>query len=110
MESTAHHDAMSPLPAARRIVTSNLTITEGLSRVESSEPAVEVVIEEIPLVSELGGQWFGGPVLTHDRVPTCNAGSDISARPIPGGEIRLPHGAYIRFNEVPPGSKAPMVS
>lgn len=101
---------MSSLPGARRIVTSNLTIPEGLSRIESSEPAVEVFTEEIPLVSEFDGQWFSRPVFTHDRVPTSNTGSDISAKPIPGGGMRLPHGANIRFNEVPPGAKAPMVS
>lgn len=100
---------MSSLPAPRRIVTSNLAVPEGLSKVENSEPAVEVVTEDVPLVSELDGQWFRRPVFTHDRVPTSNAGSDISVKPIPGGGIILPHGANIRFNEVPPGARAPMV-
>lgn len=101
---------MSSLPAARRIVTSNLAIPEGLSKIDNSEPAVEVVTEEIPQVSELGGQWFGRPVFNHEHVPTSNAGSDISAKPIPGNGLYLPHGANVRFNEVPPGGKAPMVS
>lgn len=100
---------MNSLPAPRRIVTSNLTVPEGLSKVDNSEPAVEVVTEDLPLVSELGGRWFGRPVFTHDRVPTSNAGSDISVKPIPGDGLRLPHGANIRFNEVPPGGRAPMV-
>ncbi|KAK7724617.1 hypothetical protein SLS63_008597 [Diaporthe eres] len=99
---------MTSLPAPRRIVTSNLMVPEGLSKVENSEPAVEVVTEDLPLVSELDGRWFGRPVFTHDRVPTSNAGSDISVRPIPGDGLRLPHGANIRFNEVPPGGRAPM--
>ncbi|KAG6354655.1 hypothetical protein INS49_004673 [Diaporthe citri] len=99
---------MSSLPAPRRIVTSNLAVPEGLSKVEDSEPAVEVVTEDLPLVSELDGRWSGRPVFTHDRVPTSNAGSDISVKPIPGGSIRLPRGANIRFNEVPPGGGTPM--
>lgn len=101
---------MSSLPAPRRIVTSNLAIPEALSNVDNSEPAVEIVTEEIALVSELEGKWYGRPVFTHERVPTSNAGSDIEAKPIPGGGLRFPHGANIRFNEVPPGSSAPMVS
>lgn len=101
---------MSNLPPPRRIVTSNLIIPGGLSKLENPEPAVQVVTEEIPLVSEAGGQWFGRPVFTHDRVPTSNAGSDISMKPIPGDGLRLPHGANVRFNEVPPGGRTPMVS
>lgn len=100
---------MSFLPAPRRIVTSNLTVPEGLSKVENSEPAVGVVTEDLPLVSELDGRWSGRPVFTHDRVPTSNAGSDITVKPIPGDGLRLPHGANIRFNEVPPGGGTPMV-
>lgn len=100
---------MSSIPAPRRIVTSNLAVPEGLSRIDDSEPAVEVVAEELPLMSELGGQWFGRPVFNHRNVPTSNAGTDISVEPIPGGGLRLPYGANIRFNEVPPGGKAPMV-
>ncbi|KAI7782850.1 hypothetical protein LA080_012892 [Diaporthe eres] len=99
---------MSFLPAPRRIVTSNLTVPEGLSKVENSEPAVGVVTEDLPLVSELDGRWSGRPVFTHDRVPTSNAGSDITVKPIPGDGLRLPHGANIRFNEVPPGGGTPM--
>lgn len=100
---------MSSIPAPRRIVTYNLAIPEGLSNVDNSEPAVEVVTEEIALVSELEGRWGGRPVFTHERIPTSNAGSDIKAKPVPGGGLRFPHGANIRFNEVPPGSSAPMV-
>lgn len=100
---------MSSIPAPRRIVTSNLAVPEGLSKVENSEPAVEVVTEDLPIVSELDGRWSGRPVFTHDRVPTSNAGSDVTVKPVPGNGIRLPHGANVRFNEVPPGGGTPMV-
>ncbi|KAJ0124455.1 hypothetical protein J7T55_005793 [Diaporthe amygdali] len=99
---------MSSLPAPRRIVTSNLPVPESLSKLDKSEPAVQVVTEEVPLVSEVGGQWFKRSVFTHDRVPTSNAGTDITAKDIPGGGLRLPYGANIRFNEIPPGSRAAM--
>lgn len=62
--------AMSPLPAPRRIVTSDFAVPESLRKVDDSKPAVEVVTEEIPLVSELDGQWFDRPVFTQSRVPT----------------------------------------
>lgn len=100
---------MSSLPAPRRIVTSNLAVPESLSKIPDSEPAVEIVTEDLPLVSELDGRWFRRPVFTHDRVPTSNAGSDVTVKSIPGDGLRLPHGANIRFNEIPPGSRAPMV-
>ncbi|KAG8163854.1 hypothetical protein KVR01_005772 [Diaporthe batatas] len=101
---------MSPLPAPRRIVTSNLAVPEGLNKVDNSEPAVEVVSEELPLVSELGGLWFGRPVFTHEKVPTSNTGTDITVKPIPNGGLCFPHGANVRYNEIPPGGKAPMGS
>lgn len=100
---------MSSIPAPRRIVTSNLAVPEGLNKVDNSEPAVEVVDEEVPLVSEFGGLWFGRPVFTHEKLPTSNAGTDISVKPIPNGGLCFPHGANIRYNEIPPGGKAPMV-
>ncbi|KAI3395980.1 hypothetical protein diail_619 [Diaporthe ilicicola] len=101
---------MSSLAAPRRIVTTNLSVPEKVSNLDNPEPAVQVITEEVPIVSELGGKWFKRTVFTHDRVPTSNAGSDIGIKEIPGGGLVLPHGANIRFNEIPPGAKCPMVS
>ncbi|KAL1853916.1 hypothetical protein Daus18300_011658 [Diaporthe australafricana] len=99
---------MSSIPAPRRIVTSNLSVSGSLGQLENSEPAVQVITEEVPIVSELDGNWYKRAVFTHDRVPTSNDGTDISAKEIPGSGLVLPQGANIRFNEIPPGGKAPM--
>lgn len=54
---------MSPLPAPRRIVTSNVAIPEGLSKVYNSKPAFDAFTEEIYLVSKLVGRWYDRPLL-----------------------------------------------
>ncbi|KAH8649371.1 hypothetical protein BX600DRAFT_554870 [Xylariales sp. PMI_506] len=99
---------MDPLPAPYRIVTSNLTLPQNLDNVGNAEPAVQVLREEVPRVSELSGQAARRTVFTHETVPTSNFGLDITAREIPGGGISLPHGANIRYNELAPGGRVPM--
>lgn len=56
---------MSSIPAPRRIVASNFSVSGSLGKLENSEPAVQVITEEVPIVSELDGNWYERAVFTH---------------------------------------------
>ncbi|KUJ19680.1 uncharacterized protein LY89DRAFT_666544 [Mollisia scopiformis] len=96
------------LPPPRRIVTSNLPIPVHLSAGKTPEPAVEVLVEDLAQIEELGGIICRGTVFTHENIPTSNDGRDVMPREITNGGLVLPNGANIRFNDVAPGQVVPM--
>lgn len=101
---------MASLPTPRRIVASNAPLPSALARsTHSAEPAVQIVSKSLVLQSELDGRAARGTVFTHRNVPTSNSGLDIEPLEIDGGGVVLPQGANIRFNDLGPGARVPMV-
>ncbi|KAM0753387.1 cupin 2 [Meredithblackwellia eburnea MCA 4105] len=101
---------VSALPAPRRITVSNLPFPSGYSATSlhtQPEPQVKVTVELLTEVSELDGLASRITVGTHDKLPTCNSGPEVSRVQDPPSLV-IPAGVNVRYNQLAPGAKVPM--
>lgn len=100
---------MTTLPPPRRIVASNQPLPPHLAGVTNAEPAVQIVSDNLLRHAELDGHASRGTVFTHKSIPTCNSGLEIDPIEVEGGGVVIPKGANVRFNDLGPGARVPMV-
>ncbi|KAB5562724.1 hypothetical protein GE09DRAFT_1219323 [Coniochaeta sp. 2T2.1] len=100
--------ASSSLPHPRRIVASNLPI-EAAGNGTFTEPAVEVLDENIAPVSIFGGVMQRATVATIPSVPASNDGhGGVKLDEVPGAGVVLPGGVNVYFLDLAPGYESPV--
>ncbi|KAF4820669.1 hypothetical protein CGCSCA5_v003741 [Colletotrichum siamense] len=94
----------------RRIVLSNLPLESSGSAIQT-EPAVEVLTEQLQTEEMFGGLLRRTPVGTVSAVPTNFDGSGLpKIEAAPGSGVVFPGGLNVYFLDLAPGCTTPMAS
>ncbi|EQB54062.1 hypothetical protein CGLO_06151 [Colletotrichum gloeosporioides Cg-14] len=99
---------MADHPPRRRIVLSNLPL-EPSGSVTQTEPAIEVLTEQLQTEEMFGGLLRRTPVGTVSAVPTNFDGSGLpKIEAAPGSGVVFPGGLNVYFFDLAPGGTTPM--